>query len=1008
MKKTLIFILAFILVSAWAFAATPDKPTLNDVQRPNIGSDVIKNPNASMNADSRRSLRYMKFGEEGDFELPVTATVLLSDDFDDGDAAGWTIINDGTTPSVAWTVVADPWTGNPINPPWDGTHNGTGFYMGSDSDAGGSGSVTDEWLNHDFTTDGVSPLLRLRFWVQVVDIDPVEVYVDTDLVAFISVPAGYYGTATISVDISEYNDGNTHTLKFHHYSEYGYCASIDDVIIYDDINDDCAYYYDLGQGVPVAYAGTTVGFTNDYGPFTADPPCWQGPFTSGLSAGGPDAVFRWTAPYTANYYFSVCDADYDAAVMLYNFTCPTEPAFPGDFICGSDNNCPGFARGLLENIACTTGQEILVVVDGYGSLSGNFNLVIDEYQPPLGACCVGNDCVATNLQSECLALGGTWHEGEDCATYTCPADPMYCPAGSFYQQNPTGSTAATSDMDISYIIYDDLTNASGEVHDIHFWGIMGTFTDDWYECADTGAGNPFEIKVYPDDGTGMPDAENPYFTWNGTLTGVDTGELFAGFIIWRWDLTLDAQDYFNVTPGSWISVQGGISEPDSCWFLWHNSFDANLFSYQVAYDDTSELWEEAAYDLSICLTGAGDASYGACCDDASGTCEDDVLIADCPPSSRFAADTPCSQLDPPCGIQGACCVDGDCVGTMNLNECMALEGWWFEGEDCANFECPPTDPCEGAIYTNGAPSGGGARGVQCDPYYPMSAGVADDFVLDDTASTVHITQVVAWFGHFNGNGTPADYDGITVTIYANQSDSTPNEPGGKPFHPPDSTHYCTHVDLMGGNGIVYETQIAAGGFGYIDESSLYGYDRWRLLLPVSVDLDVGVKYWLEVQPILDFASYGQSGWLPNDSTIGDAAMQIFELLGTNEWSALAEDCAFCLHQGPACLQFVPGDANMVNGQWPPLVIGGDVTYLVGYFRGLNPPCLVGGFYSSGDANGDCLVIGSDVTRMVAYFRGLQSLNYCPDNVPCWPTPGDVGSTPEPSGWPNCEPEPSGH
>jgi predicted extracellular nuclease len=111
---------------------------------------------------------------------------------------------------------------------------------------------------------------------------------------------------------------------------------------------------------------------------------------------------------------------------------------------------------------------------------------------------------------------------------------------------------------------------------------------------------------------------------------------------------------------------------------------------------------------------------------------------------------------------------------------------------------------------------------------------------------------------------------------------------------------------------------------------------------------------------------------------------------------------FDCEPGGECLEFVPGDANMINGQWPPLVIGGDVTYLVGYFRGLNPPCLVGGFYSAGDANGDCLVIGSDVTRMVAYFRGLQSLSYCPDNVPCWPTPGDVGSTPEPDGWPNCE------
>jgi hypothetical protein len=45
-------------------------------------------------------------------------------------------------------------------------------------------------------------------------------------------------------------------------------------------------------------------------------------------------------------------------------------------------------------------------------------------------------------------------------------------------------------------------------------------------------------------------------------------------------------------------------------------------------------------------------------------------------------------------------------------------------------------------------------------------------------------------------------------------------------------------------------------------------------------------------------------------------------------------------------KFFPGDANMINGEWPPNVIGSDVTYLVGYFRGFNEACLLGypGFF----------------------------------------------------------------
>ena len=101
--------------------------------------------------------------------------------------------------------------------------------------------------------------------------------------------------------------------------------------------------------------------------------------------------------------------------------------------------------------------------------------------------------------------------------------------------------------------------------------------------------------------------------------------------------------------------------------------------------------------------------------------------------------------------------------------------------------------------------------------------------------------------------------------------------------------------------------------------------------------------------------------------------------------------------------YLPGDANMYNGQWPPEVIGGDVTYLVSYFRGLptNLPCYVGGFWCSGDANGDCQVIGSDVTKLVSYFRGIADLEFCADYQPLWLDSDDCPAE-APAGWPNCE------
>jgi len=100
------------------------------------------------------------------------------------------------------------------------------------------------------------------------------------------------------------------------------------------------------------------------------------------------------------------------------------------------------------------------------------------------------------------------------------------------------------------------------------------------------------------------------------------------------------------------------------------------------------------------------------------------------------------------------------------------------------------------------------------------------------------------------------------------------------------------------------------------------------------------------------------------------------------------------------VDYVPGDANMGAGIWPPQVIGSDVTYLVNFFRGTASRCDLEGFYCSADTNGDCRVIGSDVTKLVAYFRGIGNLGYCPEYHPAWLRPSDCPPN-APAGWPNC-------
>ena len=99
--------------------------------------------------------------------------------------------------------------------------------------------------------------------------------------------------------------------------------------------------------------------------------------------------------------------------------------------------------------------------------------------------------------------------------------------------------------------------------------------------------------------------------------------------------------------------------------------------------------------------------------------------------------------------------------------------------------------------------------------------------------------------------------------------------------------------------------------------------------------------------------------------------------------------------------YLPGDANMMAGQWPPRWLGNDITYLVFYFRGINPPCNLDGFYAAADFNGNCSITGADVTSMVGAMRGLSPHGYCNDYIPAWFSSEDFPEDP-PENWPGCD------
>lgn len=154
----------------------------------------------------------------------------------------------------------------------------------------------------------------------------------------------------------------------------------------DQGSDNCTGVPDLGSATGVAVAtGTTAGFTNNIdttGWGGVLPTCWQGDgFSSSL--GGPDVYYKWTAPSTGDFTFSLCQGSangnqYDTGISLWNFTCPTQPTYPANFICGNDDGgvCVGNFGSELACIPLTQGQQILIVIDGYGTDSGPYSLDI--------------------------------------------------------------------------------------------------------------------------------------------------------------------------------------------------------------------------------------------------------------------------------------------------------------------------------------------------------------------------------------------------------------------------------------------------------------------------------------------------------------------------------------------------------------------------------------------------------------------------------------------------------
>jgi hypothetical protein len=261
-----------------------------------------------------------------------------------------------------------------------------------------------------------------------------------------------------------------------------------------------------------------------------------------------------------------------------------------------------------------------------------------------------------------------------------------CPTGYLYGQvygedtNPNCNAAYYSDLNFcsggcQRVRYENFpppnATITGAAIGIVTW--RGVFLDAGTSGCDK-PGAEFRIRFYPLDPNGGPDPNTPYpFEFHVPILKTDTGERlnFGGTvpaILWQFTVVLDTPVTLDA---GWMGLTC-VTDLGSCSFLWDSSAEGD----NVLYED----WESDGWDPVI-RTGTcegvnycfGEKQLGACCDDCSQTCTDNVTLFECEGlGGRFVQNTLCSNISPPCGAElGACCHDdGSCDPQVTCADCQ--------------------------------------------------------------------------------------------------------------------------------------------------------------------------------------------------------------------------------------------------------------------------------------------------------------------------------------------------
>jgi len=213
--------------------------------------------------------------------------------------------------------------------------------------------------------------------------------------------AGY----TSNIECMPITGGNTYYIVIDGYN--GQAGAYELVVEECQCENDDAGTATVIASLPFTGFGNTDDCSNNY-----DEVC---PFSGSLSG---DAVFSYTPPTNQILNLSLCNAGTDYDTKLYVYEGGVTPGSPH----ACDDDFCGFAGGYASQINClpvSGGTEYLIVVDGYGGQSGNFELTVSaDVDAPVITCPANSVVPSFGDLPDCD--GGLVSVTEDCGyTVTC-------------------------------------------------------------------------------------------------------------------------------------------------------------------------------------------------------------------------------------------------------------------------------------------------------------------------------------------------------------------------------------------------------------------------------------------------------------------------------------------------------------------------------------------------------------------------------------------------------------